>query len=60
MAGRQSHLVDVCRIPGRDDVAARVGIVLQTLDELGDLVDFAPIWRSPVPPLITVDRAEIV
>ena len=59
VAGRQLHLRHVARIPGRDDVAARVGILLKTFDEFGDLVDFLAVLRGPVSPLVAVNRPEV-
>ena len=41
VAGRQGHASTSPGIPGGDDVPARVGIVLQPVDQLDDLVDLA-------------------
>ena len=38
---------------------ARVGIVLDGVDEIGNLVDASPVEGRPRAPLITVNRAEI-
>src|SRR3954462_11774431 len=59
VAGRQRHLVDVGRVPGADDVAARVGAAAQVLDQALDLVDLAAVGSAPVAPLVAVDWAEI-
>ena len=42
MARRQRHLVDVGRIPRRDDQAARIGIAPDRCDHVGDLIDGPP------------------
>jgi hypothetical protein len=34
MAGWQRHVVDIARIPGRNDMAARIRVVLQAVHEL--------------------------
>jgi hypothetical protein len=47
VAGRQGHALDVARVPGGDDVAARVRVVLQAVDQLRDLVDQAAVGRFP-------------
>src|SRR3954469_1552693 len=50
MAGRERHQMEVRRVPGGDDLAARGGIAPDQLDQTGDLVDLAPVRRLPVPP----------
>ncbi|MPN36795.1 hypothetical protein SDC9_184306 [bioreactor metagenome] len=59
VAGRQRHLVDVAGVPGGNDVAARIRVVLQAVHELRDLVDQAAVRGFPAPPLLAVDRAEV-
>ena len=59
MAGRQRHTAEVGRIPRRNDVAARVGIAPETLDETGDLVDLAAVAPRPGTPLMAIDRPEL-
>ena len=59
MAWRQGHLVDETRVPGADDVTAAVGVVLQLLDELDDLVCRRAVGVGPRAPLVTVDRPEV-
>src|SRR6185503_1737866 len=59
VAGRQRHAIDVCRVPGRNDMAARIRPGGDVPDEVLDLVDFPPIGRAPVAPLVAVDRAEL-
>ena len=59
MARRQRHLVDVGRIPGGDDQAARIRIAPDHVHHVGDLVDGAAVLRRPGAPLLAVDRAEI-
>jgi hypothetical protein len=55
----QRHALDVARVPGSHQVAARIGVVLQAGDQLRDLVDFAPVCSLPVAPLMPVDRAKL-
>jgi hypothetical protein len=59
MARRQRHLVDIGRIPGADDQPPRIRIATDHVDDIGDLVDAAPVRRRPGPPLRSIDRAEI-
>ena len=59
MAGRQRHVLDIAGVPGGDDVAARIGIVFQAVQQAGDLVDLASVRGFPVSPLMAVDRAEV-
>ncbi|MNF38376.1 hypothetical protein D3C84_193210 [compost metagenome] len=59
MARRQSHLLDQCRVPRRDDQPARIGVALDHRDQLGDLVDRLAVGRRPVAPLVAVHRAEV-
>ncbi len=55
MAGRQRHLVDVSRIPSRDNHPAGVGIVLYHIHHLGYLVDSTPFIIGPRAPLRTIE-----
>jgi len=59
VAGRKRHLVDKRRVPGGDDVPARIWVRLDALDEPGHLVDMAAVIIRPRPPLRTVDRSEV-
>src|SRR5437660_5026191 len=59
VAGRERHLVDVRRIPGADEMAARVGAVADVTYHLRDLVDLATFRRAPVPPLVAVHRSQL-
>ena len=59
VAGRQSHTVDLANVPSRNQQAARVGIGLYLLDELGDLVDMAAVGATPRAPLAAVDGTEV-
>lgn len=43
VTGRQRHGIDVGDVPGRDEVAPGVGIALDRLDHLGDLVDLSAV-----------------
>src|ERR1700722_15062785 len=59
MARRQRHLVDVGRVPGGNDQAARIRIAPDHGDDVGDLVDLAAVGRRPRAPLLAVDRSEL-
>ncbi|MNE28858.1 hypothetical protein D3C80_1223160 [compost metagenome] len=59
MAGRQGHVVHVGRVPGADDVTAAVGIGLEAVDQLLDLVDALAVRRGPGAPLLAIDGAEV-
>jgi len=59
VAGGEGHVVDVCGVPGADDEAAGIGIDLDGVDELLDLVDHAAAGRCPAPPLLAVDGAQV-
>ena len=43
VAGRQRHFRDITRVPGRNDEAAGVRVVLNLLDHVFDLIDLMPI-----------------
>ena len=47
MAGRKRHLGQLGHVPGRDDQATGIGIALETLHELADLVDVSALGRGP-------------
>jgi hypothetical protein len=55
MARRQVHIVQVAHVPGADDDAAGVGIVLDGFDGFTDLVDESAFIIGPRTPLVTVD-----
>jgi hypothetical protein len=59
VARRERHLVQLADIPRRYDVSARVRIVLQTLDQLCDLIDVPATREGPRAPLAPVHRSEI-
>ena len=59
MAGRERHAVQLAHVPGRDDDAARIGIVFDLLHRDLDLVDHAAIDGFPRAPLLAVHRAKI-
>lgn len=59
MTGRQLHLRNVGHVPCRDNHAARIGIVFDLLQHLGDLVDVLAVGCRPGAPLVTVDRSEV-
>ena len=59
MAGCERHLVELADVPGRDDQAARIGVLLDLRDDFGNLVHRAPVRRGPRAPLLAVHRAEV-
>ena len=59
MAGRQSHALDLGRIPGRDDETPRKRIVFDFIHQPGDLVIGPPVGAGPGTPLLAIDRAKI-
>ena len=59
VARRQRHLVDIGRVPGRDDEAARVRIAADGGDHARDLIDHAAVGRRPGAPLPAIDRSEL-
>ena len=59
VARQQRHLRQVGDVPGADDDPARIGIGLELLDDVGDLVDVAAVGRRPRAPLHAVHRAEV-
>lgn len=59
MAGSQRHLVQLAHVPGGDDDATGIRVVLDVVHRLLDLVDDRPVSRRPGAPLGAVDRAKI-
>ena len=59
MARRQSHLVDFGHIPGANQVTARIGVILEAIHQILDLVDMSTIGSRPAAPLMTINRPQI-
>ena len=59
VARLQRHVRQVGRVPGRDDDPPRVGVRLEQVDDVADLVDRATITRRPAAPLHAVDGSEV-
>ena len=59
VAGRKRHLRDFGHVPGRDDEAARVGIALDLVNEVCDLIDGLAVGAAPTAPLHAVDGTEV-
>ena len=59
MAGRERHPVDIGGVPRGDDEAARIRILADAGNDIGDLVDGRSIACRPRPPLCPIDRTEI-
>lgn len=59
MAGRQRHAVHLRHIPGGNEVTTAPRVVLEPIDELGNLVNATAIAIRPFTPLTTVHGAQI-
>ena len=55
MAGGKVHVVEVGHVPCAHNDAARIGVVLDVVDRLRNLVDEAAVVARPRTPLIAVD-----
>ena len=58
VTGRQGHLVDFGHVPGGDDHTAGVGIVLQLVQHILELIYRAAVVVGPRTPLVTIDGTE--
>jgi len=56
---RKRHVLQVLRVPCRDDVPPRVRILLERLDGVLDLVDRLTLASEPSDPLNAVDRPQL-
>src|SRR5690349_20915555 len=52
VAGRERHLGDFAGVPGGDDLAPRIRIAPDQVDEVLDLVEMATVGGFPVAPLL--------
>ena len=59
MAWHEGHLVEVGHVPGADDDAPAVGVALECVHDLCDLIDMAATRFGPAAPLHAIDRAEV-
>jgi hypothetical protein len=59
MTRRQGHLVNLSRIPGRDNVSPTIRIVPDGIDDLVNLMDGTAIGGAPVTPLRSVDPTQV-
>ena len=59
MARRQRHLIQLADVPGGNDDAARIRILLQLLEHVAQLIDLTAVRCAPGTPLFAVHRAEI-
>ncbi|MEY2598027.1 MAG: hypothetical protein RLZZ142_286 [Verrucomicrobiota bacterium] len=59
MTGREGHLMYFAGIPRRDDQPTTVRILADLGDDVGDLVEGAPVRGPPVGPLGAIDSAEV-
>ena len=58
VAGGEGHLVNVPRVPGRNDVAAPVGVAANAFEYVAELVHWA-VRAGPKAPLVAVHWAQI-
>ncbi len=58
VTGGERHVIDLSRVPGRDDQSAAVGVVFDLLDEVRDLVGGAAGLREAAP-LVAIDGAKV-
>ena len=58
VTGRQGHLIHLRHIPGRDNHTTGVGVVLQLIQHVLDLVDGTSLIVRPRTPLVSIDGAE--
>lgn len=58
VARRKRHLVDLCHIPRAHQHTARIGVVLDLVHHLSNLVDGAAVVVGPRAPLVTIHRTE--
>ena len=59
VARRQGHLVDLGHVPRTHEVAARIRVVLEAVDQVLDLVDVPAIGSRPAAPLVTIDWPQV-
>ena len=59
VARRQRHLVDFGNVPGTYQVTTRVGIILEAIHQILDLVDMSAIGSRPATPLMSINRPQI-
>src|ERR1035437_8240544 len=59
MAGRQRHLVKLADVPGAHDQPAAVGLLVDLVNDLIDLVNGSAIRGAPIAPLRPVNPAEV-
>lgn len=59
VARRQRRIRNILRIPGCNHVSARVRVLLDLLDHVGDLVDHPALALLPLAPLRSVDLPDV-
>lgn len=59
VAGRKRHFGDLADVPGGDEVTARGGIIFESVDEFGNLVDGGTVFFRPRSPLLTINGAKV-
>ena len=59
MTRRQSHLIHLTHVPRRNQQSTRIGIGLDIMNQILNLVDVAAIGTTPATPLTAVDRSQI-
>ncbi len=59
MAGRQGAARYILGVPSGHDVPTRVRVLLDLLDDIGDLIDRLAVAGLPLTPLRTVNITEV-
>ena len=59
VAWRESHEVELTRVPSADHKSAAGGVVFNLFYDLFDLIDATAFGRFPISPLGAVDAAEV-
>ena len=59
MARCERHPANLAGVPRCHDLATRIRILADELDQVGDLVDVAALGGFPVAPLLAVDRPKV-
>ena len=59
VAGGEVHVTQVGHVPCGNNQSTAVGIVLNLVDDIGNLVDVSAVVVGPAAPLIAVDMSEV-
>lgn len=59
MARRQRHAINIRGVPCGDHQPAGIGIGLDAIDDIGDLIDRLTVSSWPTAPLVSIDRSKV-